>query len=216
MTDIADLPPYFIGLTGNIATGKSTVLAYLAGKSAHIADADKLAHKAIAPDGPAYEKVIAEFGDGIVGDNGVIDRNKLGDIVFVNPQALQRLEAIVHPATFELLRWDILQSGAEVVVVEAIKLLESGAILSLSDEVWVVTSSPETQLRRLMEDRGMDEAEARQRIGMQTSQADKATQADVVIVNDGALDELHAQLDGAWTQIEEKLAARRLATQVDN
>ena len=210
MTNTGDLPPYFIGLTGNIATGKSTVLAYLADKGAHIADADKLAHKAIAPDGPAYEKVIAAFGDEILAEDGAIDRNKLGDIVFVNPEALQQLEAIVHPATFELLRWDIIQSGADVVVVEAIKLLESGRMLTLCDTVWVIASSPEVQLQRLVETRGMGEAEARQRIDMQTPQADKVANAETVIVNDGTLDELHAQLDAAWVQVEEKLVERRL------
>lgn len=200
-------PPYFIGLTGNIATGKSTVLAYLADKGAHIVDADKLAHKAIAPDGPAYEKVVALFGEQILDAYGVIDRQKLGDIVFSDPQALQQLEAIVHPATFELLRWDIVQSDARVVVVEAIKLLESGRMLTLSDEVWVVTSSPESQLQRLMETRGLDEKEARQRMAMQGAQAEKVTRADVVIVNDGGLDALYAQLDAAWKQVEAKLAA---------
>lgn len=210
MTNTGDLPPYFIGLTGNIATGKSTVLAYLADKGAHIADADKLAHKAISPDGPAYEKVIAAFGEEILAADDAIDRNKLGDIVFVNPEALQQLEAIVHPATFELLRWDIIQSGADVVIVEAIKLLESGRMLTLCDTVWVVTASAEVQLQRLMETRGMGEAEAHQRIEMQTPQADKVANAEVVIVNDGTLEELHAQLDAAWVQVEEKLAARRL------
>lgn len=209
MQETANRQPYFIGLTGNIATGKSTALAFLAGKGAHIADADKLAHRTMEPNGPAYEKVLAAFGPEIVDENGLIDRTRLGAIVFADAEALKRLEAIVHPATFELLRWDIMQSQADVVVVEAIKLLESGNLMNLSDEVWVVTSRPETQLKRLVEERGMSEAEARRRMAAQTPQADKIAKADVVIVNDGSLEEFYAQLEAAWAQVEKKLAVRK-------
>lgn len=210
MQATASRQPYFIGLTGNIATGKSTALAFLADKGAHIADADKLAHRTMIPDGPAYEKVVAAFGPEIVDENGLIDRAKLGAIVFADAEALKRLEAIVHPATFELLRWDIMQSNAKVVVVEAIKLFESGNLMSLSDEVWVVAASPETQMKRLVEERGMSEAEARRRIAAQGPQEDKIARADVVIVNDGALEEFYAQLEAAWAQVEKKLATRQL------
>jgi len=210
MQATASRQPYFIGLTGNIATGKSTALAFLAEKGAHIVDADKLAHRTMIPDGPAYEKVVAAFGPEIVDENGLIDRAKLGAIVFADAEALKRLEAIVHPATFELLRWDIMQSNAKVVVVEAIKLFESGNLMSLSDEVWVVAASPETQMKRLVEERGMSEAEARQRIAAQGPQEDKIARADVVIVNDGALEEFYAQLEAAWAQVEKKLATRQL------
>lgn len=213
MQATAGRQPYFIGLTGNIATGKSTALAFLADKGAHIADADKLAHRTMIPDGPAYEKVVAAFGPEIVDENGLIDRAKLGAIVFADAEALKRLEAIVHPATFELLRWDIMQSNAKVVVVEAIKLFESGNLMSLSDEVWVVAASPETQMKRLVEERGMSEAEARQRIAVQGPQEDKIARADVVIVNDGALEEFYAQLEAAWAQVEKKLATRQLTNE---
>ena len=213
MQATAGRQPYFIGLTGNIATGKSTALAFLADKGAHIADADKLAHRTMIPDGPAYEKVVAAFGPEIVDENGLIDRAKLGAIVFADAEALKRLEAIVHPATFELLRWDIMQSNAKVVVVEAIKLFESGNLMSLSDEVWVVAASPETQMKRLVEERGMSEAEARRRIAVQGPQEDKIARADVVIVNDGALEEFYAQLEAAWAQVEKKLATRQLTNE---
>ena len=103
-----------MGLTGNIATGKSTVLTYLAAKGAHVVDADKLAHRAMAPDGPAYDKVIAAFGPDIVDDDGAIDRPKLGAIVFDDAAALSKLEEIVHPATFELLRWDMAVVDADL------------------------------------------------------------------------------------------------------
>ena len=201
-------PTYIIGLTGNIATGKSTVLNYLAQKGAHTIDADKLAHKTFTPDGPAYHKVIAEFGEGLLDPDGKIDRAKLGAIVFSDPESLARLEAIVHPATFEMLRWDMAQSDAPIIVLEAIKLLESGRMLTLSDEVWVVTSHPDTQLRRLMEQRGMSEEEALRRMAAQPSQTEKITRADHLIVNDGDLDELYAQLDGLWDSMLERAAQR--------
>jgi dephospho-CoA kinase len=206
-----DGPIYIIGLTGNIATGKSTVLAYLASKGAHIIDADKLAHKAMAPDGPAYAKVVDAFGDEIVTAAGQIDRAQLGDIVFHDPDALRHLEAIVHPATFELLRWDIMESDAEVVVLEAIKLLESGQMVNLSDEIWVVTSTPEAQLERLLKRRGMSEADAHARMAAQPPQAQKIARADEVIENNGDLAALHLRLDALWAAIIEKLDTRRMA-----
>lgn len=190
--------PYFVGLTGNIATGKSTVLSYLDAKGAHVIDADKLAHRAMAPDGPAYDKVVAAFGQSIVDADGAIDRPQLAEIVFGDPDALAQLEAIVHPATFELLRWDIAQTDADVVILEAIKLLESGRMLTLCDEVWVVSSHPDVQLRRLVEQRGMSEDAARRRMAAQSHQAEKVAQADHVILNDGSIEELYAQLDVLW------------------
>lgn len=200
--------PYFVGLTGNIATGKSTVLAYLAAKGAHVIDADKLAHRAMAPDGPAYQKVIAAFGSAILTDTGMVDRPRLGDIVFQNPDALVQLEAIVHPATFELLRWEVAETDAEIVVLEAIKLLESGRMLTLCDEVWVVTSHPDEQLQRLVEQRGMTEEAARQRMATQSHQAGKIAQADQVILNDGSLDDLYARLDALWDDTLERARTR--------
>lgn len=204
---------FVIGLTGNIATGKTTVLSYLAGKGAHVVDADKLAHKTMVPDGAAYTKVVEAFGAGIVRSDGTIDRATLADIVFDNPAALETLEEIVHPATFELLRWDGLHTDAPVVVIEAIKLLESGRIVTLCDEIWVVTSSPERQLDRLINERRMSPEEARQRMAAQGSQAEKVARADYVIDNDGSLEELHAQLDQLWQHVEEAVAekARRVA-----
>jgi len=205
---------YFIGLTGNIATGKSTVLTYLADNGAHVVDADKLAHKAMAPDGPAYEKVVARFGDSILFPDGTVNRARLGDIVFADPAALADLEGIVHPATFEMLRWDTSTSDADVVVLEAIKLLESGRMVTLCDEVWVITSSLEAQLRRLTETRGMDGDEARRRMAAQSAQDQKVAAADVVISNDGTLAELYGQLDEQWSRVtalaREKAANRNL------
>jgi dephospho-CoA kinase len=188
-------------LTGNIATGKSTVLAYLQGRGATVLDADKLAHAAMAPDGPAYDAVVAAFGEAIVGPGGVIDRKALGAIVFADATQLARLEANVHPAVFVLAQQALDATDAPVAVIEAIKLLESGRLLRLCDEVWVVVADEATQIRRLMESRGMDEAEARRRMAAQSPQTEKVRQADRVIDNSGSPAELYAQLDAIWNEL---------------
>lgn len=193
--------PLTIGLTGNIATGKSTVLAYLQDRGAAVLDADKLAHAAMAPGGPAYDAVVAAFGQAIVGSGGVIDRKVLGAVVFADAAQLARLEAIVHPAVFVLAQQALDATDAPVVVIEAIKLLESGRLLRLCDEVWVVVADEATQIRRLMESRGMDEAEARRRMAAQSPQAEKVKQAHRVIDNSGSPAELYAQLDAIWNEL---------------
>jgi dephospho-CoA kinase len=191
-----------IGLTGNIATGKSTVLEYLARLGALIIDADKLAHRAIAPDGPAYHAVVKEFGPGILNPDQTINRKALGKIVFANADLLNKLEQIVHPAVFAMTVQMVEQSAAPVVILEAVKLLEAGTMVAQCDEVWVVTAQPEVQMRRLQEVRGMSEEDARQRMQMQSPQAAKINQADRVIDNSGTLAELYAQLDAIWADLK--------------
>lgn len=193
-----------IGLTGNIATGKSTVLDYLRIKGAHSIDADKLTHRTMQPGGLAYDAIVQTFGRDILAEDGTIQRAALGRIVFADPAALRRLEEIVHPAVFTLAQAELAQTDAAVVVVEAIKLLEAKRLLTLCREVWVVTADPEVQLRRLSEERGMSEAEARQRMAAQSSQADKVKQATRVIVNNGSTEALYAQLDAIWNEITAK------------
>ena len=206
-----------IGLTGNIATGKSTVAALLAELGAHVIDADRVAHRAMAPGGPAYQAVLDAFGTDLVRPDGSIDRRRLGQIVFGDPAALARLEAIVHPAVFDLVRAEIERIAANwqgdepepVVVIEAIKLLEAGMSVTLCDQVWVVTAPPAQQLRRLVKQRGLSEAEARQRMAVQGAQEEKARRADVVIDNGGSLDEVRAQVRAAWqSQIEPRRRRR--------
>jgi dephospho-CoA kinase len=189
-----------VGLTGNIATGKSTVLHYLRQKGAYVIDADQLAHRSMQPTGQAYDAIVAAFGSDILASDGRIDRAALGRFVFANPAALRRLEEIVHPAVFELAKNELAQTTASFVVVEAIKLLESRRLLTLCKEVWVVTADPDVQMRRLMQDRGMSAAEARQRMAAQSPQAEKVKQATRVIVNNGSPQELYAQLDAIWNE----------------
>ena len=200
-----------IGLTGNIATGKSTILNYLMEKCAFIIDADKLGHRVIEPGGQAYDAVVRTFGREILREDGAIDRKKLGKIVFSNPIDLGRLEKIVHPKIFDLGKQEIDENDSPVIVLEAIKLLEAGLMSTLCDEIWVVTSSLTTQLRRLLEARRMEETEARRMIDLQPPQAAKVNQADRVIENDGSLAELHAQLDAIWEDLKRRYP-RRMTT----
>ena len=197
-----------IGLTGNIATGKSTVMQRLAHHGAHTVDADRLTHRALASDSAAYAPVVARFGQQIVGDDGEINRPALGSVVFaegeVGKQALHDLEQIIHPAVFELAQQEIQTARANhapAIVIEAIKLLESGRLRKLCSTVWVVTTAEAEQRRRLVHERGLGEAEARQRMAAQSSQAWKASQADVVIENSGSLAEMWAQVDAAWENV---------------
>ena len=193
--------PFIIGLTGNIATGKSTVLRYLAAKGAYIIDADQLTHQTMQPNGLAYRAIVTAFGEAILNPDGTLNRPALGKIVFADPAALRQLEQIVHPAVFTLAQREIAQTQAPVVILEAIKLLEAQDLIKLCDEIWVITASPETQLRRLREQRGMDEAEARRRMAAQSAQEEKVKRADRVLHNDGDPAELEAQLDQLWATI---------------
>jgi dephospho-CoA kinase len=196
--------PLIIGITGNIGTGKSTVLRYLADKGAHVVDADQLTHRALASDGPAYGAVVAAFGATILNTDGSINRPALGKVVFADPEKLAQLESIVHPAVFQLAQQEIAGTGAPVVILEAIKLLETGCLVKLCDEIWVVTASLQTQIKRLMEQRNMSEAEARRRMAAQSAQEDKVRQATRLIDNDGPLQSLYAQLDAIWRMIDDE------------
>jgi len=153
---------YVIGLTGNIATGKSVVRKMLEHLGAYGIDADALGHRAIAKGAPGYEEVLALFGKWILTPDGQIDRAKLGKIVFTNPEALARLEAVVHPLVGQAVDFLVRRAKQKVIVIEAIKLLES-ELREVCDTIWVTYAPEEIQVNRLMNKRGMDEATARQR-----------------------------------------------------
>ena len=192
--------PIVIGLTGNIGVGKSAVLAILQELGARAVDADKVAHEVMAPGGRAYDAVVAAFGDCILDPNGEINRSRLADIVFTDHDQLRRLERIVHPAVEQRVS-EIVETASEpVVAIEAIKLLES-RLRHLCDTIWVVTASRETQLNRLVRQKGMDKEEALRRMTAQSPQSHKVREADVVINNDGDIDQLRAQVQKAWDQL---------------
>lgn len=161
-----------VGLTGPTGCGKSTVAAWLGELGAVVIDADRVAHQVTAPGSPAVEAIAAEFGEALVGDDGALDRAALGRVVFADPEALRRLEAIVHPAVRPVILDAIAvaqREGAPVVAVEAIKLVEGG-LAELCDEVWLVTCDPGVQLERVRARataRGLSSVDAEARIAAQ-------------------------------------------------
>ena len=191
---------YLIGLTGNIACGKSTVVAVLRELGAAVCDADAVVHLVQAPDGAAYAPIVAAFGPQILLDATLgqpIDRAALGRIVFGDADQLRLLESLVHPAVREyMVAWLAQQraAGESVVVIDAIKLIESGWP-TICDAVWVVTAPPDQQLARLITQRGMSEADAKARIAAQNSQETKIAVADVVIDNGGTIAQTRAQVE---------------------
>ncbi|WP_322797878.1 dephospho-CoA kinase [Thermoflexus sp.] len=192
--------PILIGLTGNIACGKSTVARMLAEKGAYIIDADAIAHEVIRKGTPAYEAILRRFGEGILGPDGEIDRRRLGAIVFRDLNALRDLEAIVHPAVLvEIQRRIQACLEAPAIVIEAIKLIESG-FARACDTLWVVTCSESEQVRRLMIERGLTEEEARVRIRAQPPQEEKIRHAHVIIDNSGDLEATRRQVEQAWRE----------------
>jgi dephospho-CoA kinase len=192
--------PFLVGLTGNIATGKSVVARMLAGMGACVIDADQVAHEVMQPGGPAYGPVVDAFGSEILAADGTIDRAGLGAIVFRDPAALRRLEAAVHPATIAEVERRIAEAEEAVVVVEAIKLIEAGMHYRY-DALWVVTAPRTLQIERLVATRGLKGKDAALRVDAQPPQAEKAALADVVIVNDGTMDDLREKVEAAWAQI---------------
>jgi len=205
---------YLIGLTGNIATGKSTVSQLLAEWGAAILDADRLAHEAMQPGTEVHAAIVRRFGSEILRADQTIDRRRLGGIVFADPAALRDLEEIVHPAVGHLWRERRRTLTAPVVVLEAIKLIEAGYHRDC-DALWVVTCSPATQLRRLTVERGLTEAEAWQRINAQPPPAEKVAQADVVIENDGSWEELRARVRAEWERIVDAGGTKGKRSEVD-
>lgn len=193
---------YVIGLTGNIAVGKSVVRQMLQHLGAYTIDADGLTHQAMQPGAPAYKPVVETFGQFILGPDKRINRALLGQIVFSNPVALEKLELIVHPIVRQAIGTLVSRSKQRVVVIEAIKLLEGG-LAETVDAVWVVDATPETQIKRLMQKRKLAEADARQRVTVQNPQADKLARATVIINNDGNVEETWKQVQDAWSQVRQ-------------
>jgi dephospho-CoA kinase len=200
--------PYIIGLTGNIGTGKSTVAAILRDLGAEVIDADRVAHELMEPGTSEWERLVARFGAGVLQPDGGVDRRKLGAVVFADPSALRDLESILHPGVRPRIRARFVAAERPVVVVEAIKLLEAGLYREV-DAVWVVTADRDTQVRRLVETRGLSVGEAEGRVDVQAPQAEKVARADVVIHNNGDLAETRAHVLAAWEAILAGTAPRR-------
>jgi dephospho-CoA kinase len=190
-----------IGLTGGIGSGKSTVSKILAELGAPIIDADKVGHAIYAPGGPAYDDMIAAFGDGVLADDGTIDRRKLGPIVFADPAALKILNSIVHPKMFARMREmiDAMRAASETqpIVVEAAILIEANW-LPLFDEIWLVVAAKERVIDRIERDRGLAREQTESRIKAQLSHDERRKHAAIAITNDGSIDDLRAKLADVW------------------
>jgi dephospho-CoA kinase len=206
---------FVIGLTGNIATGKSVVRKMLEHLGAYGIDADSLANRAIANGSPGHKPVVETFGKWVLGPDGQIDRSRLGRMVFSDPEALERLEAIIHPLVREAIDILVRRSKHKVIVIEAIKLLESG-LGGLCDSIWVTYSPPEQQVARLTQKRGMSEALARQRMNAQPAHEKKTAKADAVIRNEGSFEDTWSQVVAAWYRLapaaEEEAAVETVET----
>lgn len=200
-----------IGLTGGIASGKSTAARYLASLGAHVIDADRLGHRAYEPGTGAYQAVLDTFGMDVRAADGSIDRRALGAKVFADGGDLKRLTDIVWPEIRRLAVADIASAQAAdpdaVVVLEAAVLLEAGW-RSAVDETWVVVVDRETAVARAMARDGADEASVQARIDAQLSNEERTAHATMVVHNAGTEAEMTAQLDAQWA----RLAAAREAS----
>lgn len=191
---------YVIGLTGNIATGKSVVRRMLEHLGAYTIDADALSHRVIAKGAPGYQPVLDKFGTWLLDKDGQIDRNKLGRLVFGDGQALAQLENIIHPYVGQAVDMLAKRAGQTVIVIEAIKLLESD-LRNRCDTIWVTDAPQEVQVERLVRKREMSREDALQRVHSQSAQREKLAAAKLIINNNGSYDDLWKQVNAVWKSV---------------
>lgn len=200
---------HVIGLTGGIASGKSTLTQYFREKGVPVIDADILGHRTYDPGTDTFKQVVAAFGDDLVAPDGTIDRKVLGSKVFGKPEELKRLTDIVWPGIRKLASEQLSElevAGNRLAVLEAAVLFEAGWE-DLVDEIWVVTVEPDIAVQRLAERNGLDEAAARARIDSQLSNAERTARADIVIENNGTMDAFKASIEAAWNELQQRLEA---------
>lgn len=188
-----------IGLTGGIGSGKSTVAGLLATRGARIVDADRIAREVVEPGTPGLEAVVAAFGPGVLNCDGALDRPALAAIVFADPTARRRLDAIVHPLVRARAAELAAAAPPGAVVVQDVPLLVETGQAGSFDLVLVVEADLDTRVRRLV-GRGLSEDDARARIAAQAADEQRRAVADVVLDNSGTVEELEAQVDRFWTE----------------
>ena len=196
-----------IGLTGGIASGKSTVSQRLAQKDAVIVDADQLGHQTYEPCTDTYDQVVSAFGRDVVAEDGSIDRLVLGGKVFGDPEQMTRLTDIVWPGILRLAEAEfkrLAAAGTKFVVLEAAVMIEA-EWTDVVDEVWVVTAPPLVARERLMNRNGFSAEEADTRIQSQISNADRLEHADVVLDTDCSLEAVHNRVDRAWAAMRARV-----------
>jgi dephospho-CoA kinase len=192
-----------VGLTGGMGSGKSTVSQIMAELGAVIIDADKVGHEAYQANTKTWQDVVAAFGKQVVAQDGSIDRKKLGAIVFGNPAQLERLNHIVHPRMFEMMKERIEQyrhQRIKIVVLDAAILFEANWT-PLVDMIWVVIASEPIVVARAVARTGLPEEQIRSRLHSQMSNEERIRRADKVIRNDGTLEDLRVQVMDLWKQL---------------
>ena len=202
-----------VGLTGGIGSGKSEVARRLAALGAVVIDADAIAREVVAPGTSGLRQVVAEFGDGVLAPDGSLDRDRLAAEVFGDDDARSRLNSIVHPLIGACMIERTAAAGEadpQAVVVNDVPLLVEGGLSDRYDVVVVVDVDPETQLRRLVEQRGMTEADARARMAVQATREQRLAVADLVVDNTGDLDELARSVRQVWADLAAR-AGRAIA-----
>jgi dephospho-CoA kinase len=204
---------FVIGLTGNIGTGKSVVRKMLEHLGSYGIDADALAHRVIARGAPGYQPVVDLFGRWILDTEGEIDRGRLGKLVFSDPNGLVELEKIVHPIVSMAIDLIIKRARHHVITIEAIKLIEAG-IYRDCDNLWVTKTSPQLQLARLVQKRGMTVENARQRINAQSPQEKKLALANVIIDNSATFEDTWKQVLSAWKKFVPPEGEREAPTMI--
>ncbi|MEV4231762.1 dephospho-CoA kinase [Streptomyces bobili] len=190
-----------VGLTGGIGAGKSEVSRLLVACGAVLIDADRIAREVVAPGTPGLAAVVETFGEGVLAEDGSLDRPKLGSIVFTDPGRLAALNAIVHPLVGARSRE--LESAApeDAVVVHDVPLLTENGLAPLYDLVVVVDADPATQLDRLVRLRGMTEDDARARMAAQATREQRRQIADIVVDNDVPLPDLERRVKDVWAEL---------------
>jgi dephospho-CoA kinase len=196
-----------VGLTGGLASGKSTVAAMLARRGAIVVDADELSRRAVTPDTPGLARIVETFGPDVLDANGGLDRAALAAIVFADEKKRRALESIVHPEVFRLLDRvvDGYRATDAVVVFDAPLIVETG-FDRVCDLVIVVSTPAEAQLARVARTRGMSKDDARARIASQASPAERERRADILIHNDGSLEHLEGQVQDLWEELQRRAA----------
>ena len=198
-----------VGLTGGIACGKSEVAAMLVAKGAAAINADLIGHEVYRRGTDEYLQIVATFGTDVIGQDGEIDRRRLGEKVFEDAEARQRLQAIVWPAMRRMMEERLAafeRRGAQIAVLEAAVLIEADW-LPLVDEVWVVEAPPDVARQRLVAYKGLSSEEAQTRLDAQISSEERRRHADVAIDNGGSLEETRRQVDRLWLELKERATA---------
>ena len=188
-----------IGLTGGIGSGKSTAAALLAERGARVVDADRIAREVLEPGTPGLAAVVAEFGNDVLTPAGALDRSALAAVVFGDPAARARLDAVVHPLVRARAAELVAAAPADAVVVQDVPLLVETGQAGSFDLVLVVETDLDTRVARLV-DRGLSAEDARARIASQATDEQRRAVADVVLRNDGDRGELAAQVDRFWAE----------------